>query len=136
MILQLTSSGRPGTELLRVECSSCSRISTRDELQFKYRLKLQLQFGVTIADAMMFDEVTESLLGVPAWRMKRELLPKYPNLPIVLEQLLVGLRVSFSYQQPPPKRNAKQGLFTLKQQELLMDTCMDARPRAAAGTHE
>ena len=63
---------------------------------------------------MMFDEVTESLLGVPAWRMKRELLPKYPNLPIVLEQLLVGLRVSFSYQQPPPKRNAKQGLFTVQ----------------------
>ena len=62
----------------------------------------------------MFDEATEALLGVPACRMKRELLLKYPALPQVLEQLVVGLRVSFSFQQPPPKRNAKQGHFTVQ----------------------
>ncbi|CAI5724921.1 unnamed protein product [Hyaloperonospora brassicae] len=112
MTLQMGSRKRPDFELLQVRCSSCGRMSRRDELQFKYRLKLQLQYGSTIADAIMFDEATEALLGVPAWRMKRELLWKYPALPQVLEQLVVGLRVSFSFQQPPPKRNAKQGHFT------------------------
>ncbi|KAG6578067.1 Replication factor A, C-terminal [Phytophthora cinnamomi] len=108
----LTTGGGAGTESLRVQCSSCSAFCRLDELQFKYRLKIQVVYGSTVADAMLFDEVAESLLGVPASRLKSEMLPKHPSLPQVLEELLVGLRVSFSFQRPAPKRTAKQVQFT------------------------
>ncbi|KAG3109929.1 hypothetical protein PI124_g11079 [Phytophthora idaei] len=100
-----------GMEELRVQCASCSTFSQLDQVQFKYRLELQLLYGSTVADAMLFDEAAESLLGVPASEMKSELLPKYPSLPQVLEELLVGLHVSFSFQRPAPKRNAKHVQF-------------------------
>ncbi|KAL4161449.1 hypothetical protein PRNP1_002003 [Phytophthora ramorum] len=38
--------------------------------------------------------------------------PTYPNLPRLLEELLVGLHVSFSFQRSAPKRNAKQDKLT------------------------
>lgn len=62
---------------------------------------------------MLFDEVAESLLGVSASSMKHDLLLKYPTLPQVLEELLVGLHVSFSFQRPAPKRNSKHSHFTV-----------------------
>lgn len=63
---------------------------------------------------MLFDEVAELLLGVSACRLRSEILPKHPSLPQVLEELLVGLRVSFSFQRPAPKRTAKQTQFTVR----------------------
>ncbi|KAL3666037.1 hypothetical protein V7S43_008830 [Phytophthora oleae] len=96
----------------RVQCSSCSAFSRVVQLPFKYRLKLQLLYGSTVADAVLFDEVAEALLGVPASKMQSEILPKYPNLPHVLEELLVGLRVSFSFQRQAPKRNTNYAQFT------------------------
>ncbi|CAH0480397.1 unnamed protein product [Peronospora belbahrii] len=112
MTSKLTSNdGRVGIEPLRLQCSSCSTISHFDELQFKYRLKLQLVYGSTVADAMLFDEVAQSLLGIPALKMKKEILPMYPHIPQILEELLVGLRVSFYFQRPAPKRNAKEVQF-------------------------
>jgi hypothetical protein len=68
--------------------------------------QLQVLYGMTVADVMLFDEVAESLLGVPASQMKSELLGKYPSLPQLLDELLVGLRVSFSFLRPAPKRSA------------------------------
>lgn len=96
----------------QVQCSSCRAFSRVDQLPFKYRLKLHLLYGSTVADAVLFDEVATALLGVPASKMQSEILSKYPNLPHVLDELLVGLRVSFTFQHQAPKRNANHAQFT------------------------
>ncbi|KAK1935128.1 hypothetical protein P3T76_010894 [Phytophthora citrophthora] len=90
-----------------------------DQLPFKYRLKLQLLYESTVADAVLFDEVAEALLGVPASKIQNELLPKYPNLPHVLEELLVGLRVSFSFQRQAPKLNFTRDLKIISIEPLI-----------------
>ncbi|TDH73384.1 hypothetical protein CCR75_006401 [Bremia lactucae] len=100
-----------GTDL-RVQCASCQTFMTPKQVLYKYRLKLQLLYESTVADAMLFDEVAEALLGVSAMTMKNDLLLKYPDLHLVLKELLVGLHVSFSFQRPLPKRNSKHAHLT------------------------
>ncbi|CEG46224.1 Replication factor A, C-terminal [Plasmopara halstedii] len=90
---------------LPVHCASCGLTCSQNQLQFKYRLQLRLVSGSKVVDAMLFDEVAEALLGVSALNMKSNLLFKYPTLPQVLKELLVGLHVSFSFQRPAPKKS-------------------------------
>ncbi|CAH0488187.1 unnamed protein product [Peronospora farinosa] len=111
MTSKLVSNERSGIELVQVQCSSCRTITCLDELQVKYRLKLQLLYGSTIVDGILFDEAVESFLGVSAFKMKKDIIPMYPNISQLLEELLLGLRVSFYLQRPAPKRNAHDVQF-------------------------
>ncbi|KAJ0406586.1 hypothetical protein ATCC90586_003097 [Pythium insidiosum] len=98
--LQQLSSDRRG-----VVCAACETATARHAVPFRYRLKLQVLFGSTVCDAMLFDEPAESLLGVSASRL-RKLQSEYPSLLDVMEDLLLGLRVSFTYRSPESRASS------------------------------
>ncbi|KAI9922698.1 hypothetical protein PsorP6_000687 [Peronosclerospora sorghi] len=114
MASQLSTHGREESQLVQVQCLSCGVSSRVHDLKFKYRMKLQLICGSTVTDAMLFDEVAESLLGVSALQLKCEILPKFPNVLHVLEEVLLGLRVSFSFHHQSPKRNVQRLELTVR----------------------
>jgi hypothetical protein len=92
-----------------VSCPACGTAVKTDAVPYKYRLKLTLLMDTDVRDAMLFDEPAEAFLGASASAL-RKLLHQHPTLPSLLEELLLGLHISFTY-QPAANRGTSSSKY-------------------------
>ncbi|GAB9473920.1 Replication factor A, C-terminal [Globisporangium polare] len=94
-----------------IECTTCGTWTRVAAVQYKFRLKIRVAYGASVVDAMLFDEIAQEFIGANATRLQTIQL-QYPSLPWLLEELLVGLRVSFRCQRPQDRASSTGGAPT------------------------
>jgi hypothetical protein len=82
-------------------------------------MQITISYDFQIEQAILFDEVAEKFLGCPATQMKKLCL-RYEELSYILEDLLVGLRVSLVCQKGQDrKQNGFNQVYYKKDMKIL-----------------